>query len=55
MDPRIVFSRPGAYGALAFAAMLGVFFAALTAVSGWSFTVTQFSEFWYYILPRMRE
>lgn len=44
-------SRPGGYGALAFGALLAVYFAALTAVSGWSFTVSQFTEFWYYIVP----
>lgn len=44
-------SRPGGYGALAFGALLALYFAALTAVSGWGFTVSQFSEFWYYIVP----
>ena len=39
------------FGALAFAAMLGVYFGALTLVSGWDFTAAQFAEFWYYILP----
>lgn len=40
-------SRPGGYGALAFGALLALYFAALTAVSGWRFTVSQFSElFW---------
>jgi Cu+-exporting ATPase len=38
-------------GALAFGALLAVYFAALTAVSGWGFTLGQFSEFWFYILP----
>jgi len=44
-------ARPAGFGALAFGALLAVYFGALTAVSGWSFTVSQFSEFWYYILP----
>ncbi len=51
MNAPITLSRPGGYGALAFGAMLAVYFGALTAVSGWSFTVQQFSEFWYYVLP----
>lgn len=43
--------RPLMFGAIAFALMLGVYFGALTLVSGWAFTVSQFLEFWYYILP----
>lgn len=39
------------YGVLAFGGMLAVYFAALTAVSGWSFTLSQFSDYWYYIVP----
>jgi P-type Cu+ transporter len=38
-------------GLLAFAALLAVYFGAVTAVSGWTFTVQQFSEFWYFIVP----
>lgn len=43
--------RPLLFGALAFVLLLAVYFAALTLVSGWSFTVDQFSQFWYFILP----
>lgn len=43
--------RPVLYGLVFFLALLGVYFGALTLVSGWAFTVSQFSEFWYYILP----
>jgi Cu+-exporting ATPase len=39
------------FGLLAFALLLGAYFGALTLVSGWNFTVSQFSEFWYYVLP----
>lgn len=42
--------RPVAYGSLAFLLLLAVYFGALTLVSGWSFTVSQFTQFWYYIL-----
>lgn len=39
-----------AVGALASTAMLGVYFGALSLLSGWSFTVSEFSRFWPYIL-----
>jgi P-type Cu+ transporter len=42
--------KPFAAGALAILAMLGVYFGILTLVSGWDFTVSQFAEFWYYVL-----
>ncbi len=44
-------SRAAAFGAMAFVLMLGVYFVVLTFVSGWAFTVEQFSNFWYFILP----
>ncbi len=44
-------ARPALFGALAFAALLALYFAALTLVSGWSFTVEQFSRYWVYIIP----
>jgi Cu+-exporting ATPase len=44
-------TRPAAFGALAFGALLAVYFGALTAISGWRFTAEQFAEFWYYIVP----
>ncbi len=43
--------KPLAVGMLAFAAMLGVYFGVLTLVSGWDFTVSEFSRFWYYVIP----
>ncbi len=43
--------RGAAFGALAGAALLGAYFAALTLVSGWPFTAEQFGQFWYYIVP----
>lgn len=43
--------RAAAFGVLAAAALLGVYFAALTLVSGWPFTVEQFGQFWYFIVP----
>ena len=44
-------ARPTGFGALAFGLLLGAYFALLTVVSGWKFTLSQFSEFWFYILP----
>lgn len=43
-------ARPVGFGLLASLLLLGVYFAALTLVSGWSLTVTQFSEFWPFVI-----
>jgi len=43
--------KPLAIGALATLAMLGIYFGVLTLVSGWDFTVSEFSKFWYYVVP----
>ena len=51
MNGSVAIARSSVPGVLAFGALLAVYFAALTLVSGWRFTVSQFSEFWYYILP----
>jgi P-type Cu+ transporter len=42
--------KPLAAGAFAFSALLAIYFGVLTLVSGWSFTVSQFAEFWPYIV-----
>lgn len=44
-------ARSAIWGMLAFGLLLAVYFSVLTLVSGWKFTVSQFSEFWYYIVP----
>lgn len=44
-------ARPAGFGMLAFGLLLAVYFGVLTLVSGWKFTVSQFNDFWYYILP----
>jgi Cu+-exporting ATPase len=44
-------ARPAGFGVLAFGLLLGAYFGVLTLVSGWKFTVSQFAEFWYYVLP----
>ncbi len=44
-------AKSASWGMLAFGLLLAVYFSVLTLVSGWKFTVSQFSEFWYYIVP----
>jgi P-type Cu+ transporter len=51
MNAVISAARPAQFGVLAFGVLLAAYFGMLTLVSGWKFTVDQFSEFWYYILP----
>jgi Cu+-exporting ATPase len=43
--------KPLALGTLAFLIMLSVYFGVLTLVSGCGFTVSQFTQYWYYVLP----
>lgn len=43
-------AKPILYGTLASTILLGVYFAVLTLVSGWSFAQTQFADFWYFII-----
>ena len=38
------------YGVGGMAALLGIYFVILAVVSGWEFTVSQFLEFWYFIV-----
>jgi P-type Cu+ transporter len=45
-----ILGRSLIYGLVATAALLGVYFVILAAVSGWEFTVSQFFEFWYFIV-----
>jgi Cu+-exporting ATPase len=51
MSAQILVARPAPSGALASAALLAVYFGALSLVSGWEFTRGQFSQFWYFIVP----
>ncbi len=43
-------ATPALLGALSFGALLAVYFAALTAVSGWEFTLVQFRGYWGFIV-----
>ena len=38
------------YGLIGMAGLLGIYFAVLAAVSSWDFTLTQFFDFWYFIV-----
>lgn len=51
MQAQSVLARPAGFGVLAFVALLAVYVAALTLVSGWAFTSEQIAEFWVYIVP----
>lgn len=51
MSAAIAIARPAGFGVGAFGALLAVYFGVLTLVSGWGFTVNQFAEFWFYIVP----
>ena len=42
---------PLVWGAVAFTALMAIYFSVLTLVSGWSFTLGQFTQYWYYIVP----
>ena len=44
-------ARSSSTGVLAFAALMAIYFGALTAISGWEFTITEFARYWYYIVP----
>lgn len=43
-------SRAIVYGVVGIASLLGIYFAILAAVSGWEFTLSQFFDFWYFII-----
>jgi Cu+-exporting ATPase len=44
------FSNPITRGSLAVIAMLGAYLAVILALSGWDFALSQFSEFWPYLI-----
>src|SRR3990170_3715985 len=43
-------AKPILYGAAASSLLLAVYFIILTLVSGWEFTLQQFTQFWYFIV-----
>lgn len=44
------FIKPGLIGTIACVLMLAVYFAVLSLVSGWEFTLEQFVMYWYFIV-----
>ncbi len=51
MASTVAIARPTGAGVTAFGILLVLYFGILSLVSGWSFTLSQFSEFWFYIVP----
>ncbi len=51
MIVQIALTRSRRFGALAFGLLLAAYFGAVSLVSGWRFALSQFSGFWYYIVP----
>lgn len=51
MATSLAITRPTGAGVGAFGTLLALYFGILTLVSGWGFTLQQFSEFWFYIVP----
>ena len=51
MSSTAALARPAGLGAGVFGVLLALYFGVLALVSGWSFTLSQFAEFWYYIVP----
>ena len=49
-SPSMTGSHPFLAALLATGALLAVYFVMLTLISGWRFTVEQFSAYWYYVL-----
>lgn len=49
--PAGVTARSGVWGALAFGMLLALYFGAVTLVSGAEYSLSQFGEFWYFIVP----
>lgn len=51
MNAHTTLARPSGFGVLALGLLLAVYFGALTLVSGWDFTLSQFVQYWFYIVP----
>jgi len=43
-------AKPILYGTFASTILLGVYFTVLTLVSGWNFTLSQFADYWYFVV-----
>lgn len=51
MSNQATLARPVGFGTVASAALLAVYFGALTLISSWRFTLDQLNDFWFYIVP----
>ena len=51
MAASLAVGRPAGFGVGAFAALLAIYFGVLTLISGWRFTLEEFSRYWYYLVP----
>ena len=51
MSTSAVLGRPAGFGMGAFAALLAIYFGVLTLISGWSFTLEEFTRYWYFLVP----
>jgi Cu+-exporting ATPase len=45
-----IIRRAAIFGVAGTAVLLGIYFVVLTSVSGWEFTLSQFLDFWYFIV-----
>lgn len=43
-------AKPVLYGIIASTILLGVYFVMLTLISGWSYALSQFATYWYFII-----
>lgn len=50
MNKARIIGKAVTYGIVGMTTLLGVYFLVLTAVSDWEFTVSQFVDFWYFIV-----
>ena len=50
MNKARIIGRSILLGIVGMTTLLGVYFVVLTAVSGWEFTLSQFLDFWYFIV-----
>ena len=50
MSPAKIILKSAVFGIAGMTALLGIYFVILAAVSGWEFTVSQFFDFWYFIV-----
>lgn len=50
MNRRLIIQKAAIFGAVGTAALLSIYFLILIAVSGWEFTLSQFLDFWHFVV-----